>query len=129
MERNGVCLDGKERRGGAGAAKWCAMENNWVITYLPIPKKGLYFIPLPGGMVHSKKGLLGVLIYDFTFNIQDESCLLNIYTKKLQKRTIEEFEELNRVHLYSHKSLTEADGVPTLSMLKASVVLCRKCSE
>jgi hypothetical protein len=102
MERNGVCLDGKERRGGAGAGKWCAMENNWVITYLPIP----------GGMVHSKKGLLGVLIYDFTFNIQDESCLLNIYTKKLQKRTIAEFEELNRVHLYSHKSLTEADGVP-----------------
>jgi hypothetical protein len=48
------------------------------------------------------------------------------HTKKLQRRTIAEFEELNGVHLYSHKSLTEADGVPTLSMLKASVVLCRK---
>jgi hypothetical protein len=41
-----VCLDAKERRGGAGVGKWCAMENNWVLTYLPI-KKGLYSIPLP----------------------------------------------------------------------------------
>jgi hypothetical protein len=73
-----------------------------------------------------KSLIIGVRVYDFTFNIQDESCLLNIYTKKLQKRAIAEFEELNGVHLYSHKSLTEADGVPTLSMLKASVVLCRK---
>jgi hypothetical protein len=44
MERNSVCLDGKERRGRTGAGKWCAMENNWVITDLPISKKGLYSI-------------------------------------------------------------------------------------
>uniref|UniRef100_K3ZKD2 Uncharacterized protein n=1 Tax=Setaria italica TaxID=4555 RepID=K3ZKD2_SETIT len=46
-----------------------------------------------------------------------------------ETKSIAEFEEPNRVHLYSHKSLTEAVGVPMLSVLKALMGLWRKCSE
>ncbi|RCV38585.1 hypothetical protein SETIT_8G154500v2 [Setaria italica] len=54
--------------------------------------------------------------------------------RNVQKKTksIAEFEEPNRVHLYglySHKSLTEVVGVPMLSVLKALTGFWRKCSE
>ncbi|KAK8448250.1 hypothetical protein SEVIR_8G249740v4 [Setaria viridis] len=77
-------------------------------------------------------GLFGAL----SIQGERESCLPSIqknyreeHGRKVQqkRKSIAELEEPNRVHLYSHKSLTEAVGVLMLSVLKA--LIWRKCSE